>query len=93
MSEAHNTSDEAGRPEALLQPLPDLPPADYCAPVFEAYKRDVDRTLLPDNIKLTVEERLRKAENFNRALEEMREAGRRAREREAGGGGGSESAG
>jgi hypothetical protein len=29
-------------------------------PVIEAYKRDVDRTLLLENLKLTVESRLEK---------------------------------
>jgi hypothetical protein len=33
------------------------PPADYVDPVIEAYKRDVDRTILRENLKLTVEQR------------------------------------
>jgi len=52
----------------------DLAPADYCDPVIEAYKKDVDRTLLRENLKLTVEERIRKAESFHRAIERMRGA-------------------
>jgi hypothetical protein len=33
-------------------------------PVIEAYKRDVDRTLLRENLKLTVEERFKQFESF-----------------------------
>jgi hypothetical protein len=57
----------------------DLAPADYCDPVIEAYKKDVDRTLLRENLKLTVEQRLRKAQSFHESLDGWREAGRRAR--------------
>jgi hypothetical protein len=47
-------------------------------PVIELYKRDVDRTLLRENLKLTVEERLRNFMRMQRFAEEMRKAGRRA---------------
>jgi hypothetical protein len=47
--------------------------------VIEAYKKDVDRTLLRENLKLTVEERFLKFEAFMRSVYELREAGRRAR--------------
>ncbi len=33
---------------------PELAPPDYCDPVIEAYKKDVDRTLLRENLKLTL---------------------------------------
>jgi hypothetical protein len=64
-------------------PVPKLAPADYCDPVIEFYKKDVDRTLLRENLKLPVEERIRKAEAFHRALDQLREAGRKAREERA----------
>jgi len=48
-------------------------------PVVEAYKKDLDRTLIRENLKLTVEERFRKAMELARFAEEMRRAGRRAR--------------
>ena len=57
----------------------ELAPADYCDPVIEAYKKDVDRTLLRENLKLTVEQRILKAQSFHEAIEGWREAGRRAR--------------
>ena len=47
-------------------------------PVIEAYKKDIDRTLLRENLKLTVEERLRNLMRLQRFAEEMRQAGRRA---------------
>jgi len=47
-------------------------------PVIEVYKKDVDRTLLRENLKLTVEERLRNLMRHQRFAEEMRRAGRQA---------------
>jgi hypothetical protein len=41
----------------LTDPLPRLPPVDFIDPVIEAYKRDVDQTMLRENLKLSVEER------------------------------------
>jgi hypothetical protein len=48
-------------------------------PVIEAYKRDVDRTLLRENLKLTAEQRLMKLESFVRLVTQLQEAGRQAR--------------
>lgn len=48
-------------------------------PVIDAYKKDVDRTLLRENLKLTPGERLRKLQDFVRFAHELREAGRNAR--------------
>jgi hypothetical protein len=67
------------------EPRDELAPPDYCDPVIEAYKKDVDRTLLRENLKLTVEQRLRKAENFHASIEEWRAAGRAARVKHQGG--------
>jgi len=43
-------------------------------PVIEAYKKDVDRTLIRENLKLTVEERLRNLEALQEFAEEIRAA-------------------
>ena len=61
--------------------LPDdgLAPPVYPDPVVEAYKKDVDRTLLRENLKLTVDERFRKFESFARFARELYEAGRPSR--------------
>lgn len=60
----------------------DLAPPDYCDPVIEAYKKDVDRTLLRENLKLTVEQRIQKAINFHESIAEWRAAGERMRRKE-----------
>jgi len=46
-------------------------------PVIEAYKKDVDRTLIRENLKLTPDGRLRKLQAFINSLQELREAPRR----------------
>jgi len=48
-------------------------------PVVEAYKKDLDRTLIRENLKLSVEERFRKAQELARFADELRRAGRQAR--------------
>ncbi|NJL26762.1 MAG: hypothetical protein HC897_02235 [Thermoanaerobaculia bacterium] len=48
-------------------------------PVIEAYKRDVDRTLLRANLARSVDERVRNLMALQRAAEEFRRAGRKAR--------------
>lgn len=47
--------------------------------MIEAYKKDVDRTLLIENLKLSVEERFLKLMALARFAEELRRAGREAR--------------
>ena len=59
--------------------LDDLAPPDYYDPVIEAYKKDVDRTLLRENLKLTVEERLRKADSLHQSIEAWKGAALRPR--------------
>jgi hypothetical protein len=50
-------------------------------PVIEAYKKDVDRTLIRENLKLTHEDRVRKLMKLQRFAAELRRAGREARRR------------
>ena len=45
-------------------------------PVTEEYKKDVDRTLIRENLKLTPEERVRKLMKLQRFAAELRRAGR-----------------
>lgn len=45
-------------------------------PVIEFYKKDVDISLLRENLKLTVEERFRKLMNLQRFADELRRAGK-----------------
>lgn len=60
----------------LRDPLPPLTPD----PVIEIYKKNVDRTLLRENLKLTVTERFEKLMALQRFAEEIRRAGREARQ-------------
>ena len=48
-------------------------------PVIEAYKKDIDRTLIRENLKLTVTERFEQAMALQRFAEELRRAGTEAR--------------
>lgn len=52
----------------------------YRDPVIEVYMRDVDRTLLRENLKLTYEERLRKHQRALEMVEELRRAGEKMRQ-------------
>lgn len=45
-------------------------------PVVAAYLKDVDRTLLRENLRLSHEERLRQLQDFVRTAIALREAGR-----------------
>ena len=45
-------------------------------PVVEHYKKDVDRTLLRENLRLTPQQRLEKLMSFMRSLERLRAAAR-----------------
>ena len=44
-------------------------------PVIEAYKKDVDRTLIRENLKLTVEERFLNLMELQQFAQELRRAG------------------
>ena len=71
--------------EAVALPQ-DLAPADDRDPVIEVYKQGVDRTLLRENLKLTVEERFVKFERFWEYAQELRRAGRKDRQTQSGSG-------
>lgn len=47
-------------------------------PVVEAYKRHIDRTLLRENLRRSVDERVRNLMALQRLAEEARRAGRKA---------------
>jgi len=49
------------------------------SPIIEAYKKDVDRTLIRENLKLTADERLKKMIAALRLVEEVRRSGRTER--------------
>ena len=45
-------------------------------PVIEVYKRDVDRTLIRESLRLSVEQRFEKLMRLQQFAEELRRAGR-----------------
>jgi hypothetical protein len=51
----------------------------YVDPIIEAYKKDVDRTLIRENLRRTVEERILQAVELQYTAEELRRAGMRSR--------------
>jgi hypothetical protein len=57
----------------------DLAPPEYCDPVIEAYKKDIDRSLLRENLKLSVQQRFEQFERFMEYIYVMQTAGRKAR--------------
>lgn len=56
-------------------PPAERPPFD---PVIEAYKRDIDRTLVRQSLRRSVEERLETLIELERFAEELHQAGQRA---------------
>jgi hypothetical protein len=73
-----STNKEQLMPEQKNEVHDWLPPADFYDPVIEVYKKDVDRTLLRENLKLTVEQRIRKAESSHASIERLRGSARRS---------------
>ena len=59
--------------------MSELAPPDLPDPVIEAFKRDVDQTLLIENLKLTPAQRAEKFEDFMRFLGEIQRAGQKLR--------------
>jgi hypothetical protein len=64
----------------LIPDAPPLPPAEVDR-LVEELKKDVDRSLIRENLKLTVEERLRKLMSHQRFVDELRRAGQELRNR------------
>ena len=61
-----------------MRPVPDAPPPPPAEvdSLVEELKKDVDRTLIRENLKLTVEERLVQLMRLQEFAEEFRRAGR-----------------
>ena len=72
-------SEEPRLPEPPRCGLCELAPPDVFDPVIEAYKKDVDRTLLIENLKLTPAQRAEKLVSFMEFLHELRRAGAKLR--------------
>jgi hypothetical protein len=71
------TIDDAGKtgaPNEGQARVRDLPPPDSCDPVIEVYKKDIDRTLLRENLRLTPAQRAEKFARNMRMVFELRRA-------------------
>jgi hypothetical protein len=71
------------RRHGRLPSMSSLPPSGRIPrheadPMVEAYKRDIDRTLLRENLRRSVEERLRDLMRLQRFADEWRRAARAA---------------
>ena len=62
---------------------PELPLPDVPDQVIDAYKKDVDRTLLIENLRLTPNQRSQRFQSFMEMVYEVRHAGERMRASEA----------
>lgn len=83
--ELHDRAAEFAQfPETPSRELPELPPPDVDDPVINAYKKDVDRTLLIENLRLTPDQRSQKFQRFMEAVYEIHRAEER-RKMEKGG--------
>lgn len=51
-------------------------------PVIEAYKKDIDVTLIRENLRLTVDQRFQQLMELQRFAEELQNAGRKARQKQ-----------
>lgn len=54
-------------------------PPHWLDPIIDAYKKDIDRTLIRENLKLTPEQRLENLQSLVEGLEEVRLAMQRAK--------------
>ena len=50
--------------------------------VIEAYKKHIDRTLIRENLRLTVDQRFKQLMELQRFAEELQNAGRKARQKQ-----------
>jgi len=59
------------------------PPRRLSEPLIERYMGGIDRTLLRENLRRSPEERLLQLQELSRFADELRRAGRAARQRDA----------
>lgn len=51
-------------------------------PVIEAYKKHIDRTLIRENLRLTVDQRFQQLMKLQCFAEQLQDAGRKARQKQ-----------
>jgi hypothetical protein len=81
--ELHEHPPPYGLEDELAEPprcgIEELPPAGESDPLLKAFKEDVDRTPLRENLKLTPEQRGQKFLRFMEMAYEVMRAGERSR--------------
>jgi hypothetical protein len=50
-------------------------------PIIEVYKKDIDLTLIRENLRLTVDQRFQQLMKLQRFAEELQKAGQKARQK------------
>jgi hypothetical protein len=63
----------------MAEKSPNSEPPKWVDPVTEFYKKDIDRTLIRENLKLTPQQRIEKLESMMKFLEEAQQAMKRAK--------------
>jgi len=64
---------------AIMLPMKDAREKSGLDAVIEAYKKDVDVTLIRENLRLTVDQRFEQLMKLQEFAEDLRRAGRKAR--------------
>jgi hypothetical protein len=79
----HPKSPSVPSADPIVSPddIPRLAPAEASDPLIEAFKKDVDRSILRENLKLSPQERSEKSLSFMQSVWELREIARRERGR------------
>jgi hypothetical protein len=72
MSESANYVESHSLPLELNEAVSGFASPDVHDPVIEAFKKDVDRTLLRENLKLTMQQRSEKFLSFAKFVYEIR---------------------
>jgi hypothetical protein len=80
MNEAEQDPPSAEGAERLNEDV-GLAPADALDPLIEAFKKDVDRTLLRENLKLTPQQRSEKFVSFMKSVWQLRAVAKREQRR------------
>ena len=65
---------------SAMNDVNEVEPGEELDPIIEAYKKDIDVTLIRENLRLTVDQRFQQLMKLQQFAEDLRRAGRKARE-------------
>jgi hypothetical protein len=72
MSDPVRYTEPSAKAGELNEAVAGLAPADIFDPVISAYKKDVDRTILRENLKLSPQQRSEKFVSFMKSVWQLR---------------------